>query len=165
MKKKTLKLAAAEMLNKGNFIKFESREWNFYNSTLGITDTKLYKFKQTEKNPPKHICTIQVDNKTLEAIRLPEVYNTPDVISLLSFNVQTKKYNPTINYKLRKAICNIILNYKRAVDLIYTDKEVAFSLITDQCDRTRSNFCDSHHKQIITRDPRIIKSNKPREFY
>ena len=108
MKKKTLKLVAAEMLNKGNFIKFESREWNFYNSTLVVIDTKLYKPKQTEKNPPKHICTIQVDNKTLEAIRLPEVFNTPDVISLSSFNIQTKKYNPTINYKLCKAICNNI---------------------------------------------------------
>ena len=50
MKKKTLKLVAAEMLNKRNLIKFESREWDFYNSTLVVIDTKLYKPKQTEKN-------------------------------------------------------------------------------------------------------------------
>ena len=95
MKKKTLKQVAAEMLNKGNFIKFESREWNFYNSTLVVIDTKLYKPKQTEKNPPKHIYTIQFDNKTLEGIRLQKfsillmlfhfyllIYNLKNIIQL-----------------------------------------------------------------------------------
>ena len=110
MEIKTLKLAAAEILNKGNFIKLESREWKFYNSFFDIIDTKLHKPpKKRKKKIPKHICTIEFDKKILEATRLPKIFHTPDVISLL-FNMQTKKNNATINYKLHKPTCNRILS-------------------------------------------------------
>ena len=36
------------------------------------------------------------------------------------------------------------------------DEEDAFSLNTETCERGHSQFCDPHHKHIITRDLRII---------
>ena len=70
MKKKAPKLIATEILNKGNFIKPENRERQFYNLIIEIIDTKLYKPKQTKrKKTPKQIGAIRFDNKALEAIR------------------------------------------------------------------------------------------------
>ena len=91
--------------NKDNFVKLENREWKFHNFIIDIINTKLYKKKQKEKNV----------NKFLEAIILPQILNSPDVISLFPFKIQTKKNNPVVTYKLSKAIRNNILNYKEVI--------------------------------------------------
>lgn len=52
------------------------------------------------------------------------------------------------------------MNYKEAVNSIYIDEEIAFSVNTDQSDYTSSTFCDLHHKNVITGNLRIIKNNK-----
>lgn len=62
MEIKTLKLAAAEILNKGNFIKLESREWKFYNSFFDIIDTKLHKPPKKERK--KYLNTFVLLNLT-----------------------------------------------------------------------------------------------------
>ena len=69
--------------------------------------------------------------------------------------------NLAATYKLNKATCNI-LNYKEAVNTIYTDEGVSFSHNTDhQCDCTSSALCGPHHKDIIGREyQRHNKMNK-----
>ena len=52
------------------------------------------------------------------------------------------------------------MNYKEAVNWIYIDEEIAFSVNTDQSDNTSSTFCDRYHKNVITGNLRIIKNNK-----
>ena len=52
------------------------------------------------------------------------------------------------------------MNYKEAVNSIYIDEEIAFSVNADQNDYTSSTFCDLHHKNVITGNLRIIKNNK-----
>ena len=154
IKKKNSKTNCYINYNKDNFIKVENREWQFHNFIIDIINTKLYKKKQKEKNV----------NKFLEAIILPQILNSPDVISLFPFNIQTKKNNPVVTYKLSKTIRNNILNYKEVISWIYTDEEVAFSLNANQSECTSSAFCDSHHDNIITGDLRTIKNNKPRKL-
>ena len=46
MKKKILNLVVTKILNKGNFIKLENKEWEFYKFVVKIIDTQLYKPKQ-----------------------------------------------------------------------------------------------------------------------
>ena len=57
---------------------------HFHNYVLDITDTKTYKIKQiTPKKTHKHICIVKFDNKALEAIQLPKIFNYPDIIKTL----------------------------------------------------------------------------------
>ena len=50
----------------------------------------------------------------------------------------------------------LVWPYKKKVNSIFVDKEVAFSLNTETCECEHSQFCDLHHKYIITADFRII---------
>ena len=60
------------MLNKmRNFMKLENREWQFNNFIVEIIDTKLYKKKQKGRN----------GNKSLEALLLPQFFNSSDVMT------------------------------------------------------------------------------------
>lgn len=52
------------------------------------------------------------------------------------------------------------MNYKEAVNWIYIDEEIAFSVNNDQSDYTNSTFCDRYHKNVITGNLSIIKNNK-----
>ena len=69
--KKTLKLIITLIPDKGNFIKLENREWQFYNFIVGTIDTKPYETnKQKEKSTPVDLDTTDCDKKALEAIWL-----------------------------------------------------------------------------------------------
>lgn len=135
-------------------MKLENREWQFNNFIVEIIDTKLYKKKQKGRN----------GNKSLEALLLPQFFNSSDVMTLWPLNIQTNENNPTVAYRLGKKIRNNIMNYKEAVDWIYIDEEIAFSVNTDQSDYTSSTFCDLHHKNVITGNLRIFRNNKLRKL-
>ena len=53
-------------------------------------------------------------------------------------------------YKLRKTIRNKILNNKDAVNSIYADEKVSFSINTDLCHYEKLRVCNSRHKYITT---------------
>ena len=130
---------------------------------LDIIDTKTYKFKQiTPKTTEKHIWIVRFHNKALEAIRLPKIFNHPDIIKTLLYNLRGKDSIPIVTYKLGKTIRNNILNYKDAVNSIYVDEEVSLSLNTDLCDCEKSS--DPHHKHIMIVDLRILKNQKLRKL-
>ena len=73
-------------------MKLENREWQFNNFIVEIIDTKLYKKKQKGRN----------GNKSLEALLLPQFFNSSDVMTLWPLNIQTKENNPTVTYRLSK---------------------------------------------------------------
>ena len=78
---------------------------HFHNYVLDITDTKAYKIKQiTPKKTHKHICIVKFDNKALEAIQLPKIFNYPDIIKTLLHKLQKKNSIPTVTYKLRNTL-------------------------------------------------------------
>lgn len=62
-----------------------------------------------------------------------------DIIKTPSYNLQENENIPAVISKFRNKIRNNILNYIYAVDAIYADGEVSFSLHTDFCD------CDKHN--------------------
>ena len=136
---------------------------NYYNNyLLDIIDTRIYKSKQiVPKKTHKHIC---IDNEALEAIPLPKIFNPPDIIKTLTYNLQQKETIPTVTYKLSNNMRNNTLNCKDAVHSIYIDEEVSFSLNTDLCECEKSNYCDPHHKHIITGQLRIIENKKLGKF-
>ena len=166
MKKKILKQIASEILQRGNQVTFDAKSEQYYLYILDIIDTKLYKPKLSapRKSAPKHICTVNFDNKSIEAISLSQILNHPDIVMALPCDLRDKDSIPVVTYKLGGTIRNKILNYKETVNSISVDEEVSFCLNTDTCDCAESEFCDPHHKHIITGDLRLIKNSKLRKL-
>ena len=63
-------------------------------------------------------------------------------------------------YQLGKTVKNKLLNYKETVNSIFLDEKVAFSLKIATFESEHSQFCDLHHKHIITGDSRITDNSK-----
>ena len=120
--------------------------------------------KQNRREIPKCTCRAKFDNKALELIPLPRIFNLEVVFQLLDKS-KNDDSNPVVTYQLGKTIRNKIFNYKETVNSIYVDEDVSFCLNTDHCDRADSSLRDPHHhKHIITVDLQIIKNNKLRKF-
>ena len=67
----------------------------------------------------KHINIFALfDSKSLEAIRLQEIINEPNIRKSLPYDLQEKKSIPTVIYKLGYTVRNLVLNYKDAVNSI-----------------------------------------------
>ena len=164
--KKHLKKIASEILHHGHQIRHDVPN-QIYLYILDIIDTKLYKPNdnvKNEKQTPKNVCVVNFNNKAMESIRLQKIFKDPNIIKLLPNTFQKEENIPTITYKLGKTIRNDILNYKEAVNSIYTDDEASYSINTDQCDCETSIFCDPDHKHVITGDLRLVKNNKLRKL-
>ena len=68
--------------------------------------------------------------------------------------------------KLDSPIRSKILNYRETVTSISTmvDEDVAFVNNLPSCDCQNSNFCDPHHKHIVSGDLRIVSNEKLRKL-
>ena len=144
---------------------FNSFSEKYYLYVLDIIDTKLYKVpKEIKKIRPKYICTVNFDNKAIEAIRLSQIFNHPNTVNKLPPDMQTKDDIPMVTFKLNNTIRNKILNYKETVNSITVDEEVSFTLNSEPCDCENSSFCDPDHKHIITGDLRIVENSKLRKL-
>ena len=111
---------------------------NFYNYVLDVIDTNIYKSNQfTPKKTHKHICIVKFGNKSLEAIRLQEIINQPDIRKSLPYDLQEKKSIPTVIYKLGYTVRNLVLNYKDVVNSIQFDEEVSPSLNINLCKKNK----------------------------
>ena len=60
-------------------------------------------------------------------------FKQPEVVFQLLYKLKNNVNNPTFTYELRKTIRSEIVNYKEAINSIYVDENVSFSLHTDQC--------------------------------
>ena len=90
----------------------------FCNHEVDIIDSKIHTSKRAPlRETHKYICIVKFDNQNLEAIRLPKIYNYPDVIKALPDNLQEKQNFPTVtSYQLESSISNNILIYKDALN-------------------------------------------------
>ena len=82
---KILKQIASEISQNGSMLHIKINN-NFYTYVLDIIDTKIYKYEQIRTKQRIHICIFKFDNKALEAIRLPEIFNHPEIIKTLAYN-------------------------------------------------------------------------------
>ena len=94
-------------------------KFQYYSLILDTIDTKLSKPEQTKQEKTKqkkkrkekktkHTCTIKFDNKALELIQLPQIFNLPEAGFQLPDNSKNNGNNFTVTYQLGKTIRNKI---------------------------------------------------------
>ena len=124
------------ILQNGNILHIKVND-HFYIYVLDIIDTKTYKFKQiASKKTHKHIWFVELDNKALEVIRLPKIFDHSDIIKTLANNLQKKESMTTVTYKLGNTIRKNILKYKDVVNSVYNDQKVSFSSDLRDCEKS-----------------------------
>ena len=119
--------------------------------------------KAKEKKIPKQTCTVKFGNKAIELMRLPQIFNLPEVVFRLADKLKNNDNNLTVTYQLGRTITMKILNYKKVLNSIYVDEDVCFCFNTVRCDCVDSSFCGLYHKHTLTGDLLIIKNNKLRK--
>ena len=67
-------------------------------------DTKFYKPQQSKikKKRSKYTCTVKFDNKVLELMRFPRIFNFAEVFFQLPDKLKNNDNNSTVAYKLVK---------------------------------------------------------------
>ena len=116
-----------------------------------------------KKCPPKNVVSIRFVNKGLDEIHVNNIFHKPEVISFLPEEIQKEE---NVQMKLDSPIRSKILNYRETVTSISTmvDEDVAFVNNLPSCDCQNSNFCDPHHKHIVSGDLRIVSNEKLRKL-
>ena len=166
-KKKVLKEIAFHIMERDTFTFYESR-YQWYHYILDIIDTKFLKPSEIKKkSPPKNVVTIKFVNKGLDHIHVSTIFRSPEVTSLLPEVLQKDEEIPTCTMKLDPPIRSKILNYKETVSSlkIVVDDDVSFVENLPSCDCNNSEFCDPHHKHIVSGDLRIIANQKLRKLF
>ena len=165
-KKNILKRIASKIINKESPCQISDENEQFHQFILDIIDTKLYKPQvKVEKKPPENVLSIYFHNKGLEDIRLPRILHNPKVKELLPENLRCKEKIPVVVFKLSPTIRHKILNYKEVVNSINISRSDISSVENMSCECAESEFCDPHHRHIITGDLSIIKNNKLRKLF
>ena len=166
-KKKVLKEIAFYIMERSKY-NFDEKHEQCYLYILDIIDTKLYRepakiVKQTRKN----VCTIRFINNGIDDIRLPQIFNSPEVIAVLPEILQEKDNIPSVAMKLDPPIRNKILNYRQTLLALNIEIDDGVDLIPSRldCECILSPFCDPHHKHIITGDLRVIGHPKLRKLF
>ena len=67
---------------------------------LTLLTLKLINLNKLLQKKHEHICILKFDNKALEATRVLKIFNHPDIIKTLPYNLQKKGSIPTVTYKL-----------------------------------------------------------------
>ena len=116
LKKKIFIQVVSQILQNENMLDMKINT-RFYSYVLDIIGTKTYKFKQNApKKTHKHISIVKFDHKALEVIRLPKIFNYPETIKTLPYNLQKKESIPSVTYKLGNTIRNNVLYYKDVIN-------------------------------------------------
>ena len=165
-KKKVLKEIAFHILERDTFPFYDHR-FQVYHYILDIIDTKLYKPSKVEtKKIPKNVITINFVNKGIDDIHISRILRSSEVTSLLPEALQVDDEMPTCTMKLDAPIRSKILNYQDTVSSlkIAVDEDVSFVENLPSCDCSDSEFCDPHHKHVVTGDLRFITNPKLRKL-
>ncbi len=98
---------------------------------------------------------------------MSKIFRSADVISLLPEVLQKEEEAPTVTMILDSPIRSKILNYRETVSSlnVVVDEDVSFVQNLPSCDCKNSEFCDPHHKHIVTGDLRIITNPKLRKLF
>ena len=85
-----------------------------YSFIIDTIDIKLYKPEQTKQKTSisNYTCAVKLDNKALQLIGLPLIFNTLEVVFQLTDKLKNNGNNPTITYQLGRTTRTKILNYK-----------------------------------------------------
>ena len=145
--------------------------WYLY--IIDIIDTKLYKPppNSPKKKRPENILPLKFINKGMEHINLSEILNLPDVVQSLPISLQTEENVPNVVMKLTSPIRSSIMNYEETVRSIHFEKDEGVSFFVDStsgapypCSCSESEFCDPHHKHIVTGNLRVVENQKLRKL-
>ena len=165
-KKKVLKEIASHIIERDSFTFYDNR-FQWYDYILDIIDTKFLKTSQiVKKIPPKNVITIKFVNKGLDEIHINNIFHSAEVISSLPQQLQKEEEIPSCTMKLDPPVRNKILNYRETVASlnIAVDEDVSFVHNLPSCECVNSEFCDPHHKHIVSGDLRIIENSKLRKL-
>ena len=166
-KKKVLKEIAFHIMERDTFIFLENR-FQVYHYIMDIIDTKLFKppLVVEKKSAPKNVIVVDFVNKGLDDIHLSKIFRSKEVIQLLPEQLKEEDEIPVSTVKLDPPIRSKILNYKETVSSlsVMVDEEVSFVENLPSCDCTNSEFCNPHHKHIVTGDLRLITNSKLRKL-
>ena len=165
-KKKVLKEIAFHILERDKY-HFHEKRFQWYHYILDIIDTKFLKPSVvTKKTPPKNVVTIRFVNKGLDELHVNSIFRSPDVVSLLPTELRKEENIPACTMKLDPPIRSKILNYRETVSSlnVSVDEDVSFVHNLPSCDCVSSEFCDPHHKHIVSGDLRIVSNPKLRKL-
>ena len=167
VKKKVLKEIAFQIMEGDSLPQFETR-FQIYHYVLDIIDTKLLKQEPSppKRKAPKNVVTIKFVNKGLDEIHVSKIFQMQEVTSLLPEELQGDDI-PACTMKLDPPIRSKILNYRETVSSlnVHVDEDVSFVENLPSCDCANSDFCDPHHRHIVSGDLRIITNTKLRKLF
>ena len=167
-KKKVLKEIAFNILERTGTYPFFEERFQWYDYILDIIDTKFWKDPpEVKRKPaPKNVITINFVNKGIDDIRLNKILKSDEVIALLPSDLKGEEDIPIATMKLSPPIRNKILNYRETVSSldVVVDDEVSFVRNLPSCECEHSEFCDPHHKHVITGDLRVVSNPKLRKL-
>ena len=85
-----------------------------------------------------------------------------EVVALLPADLKGEEDIPIATMKLSPPIRSKILNYRETVSSldVVVDDEVSFVHGLPSCECEHSEFCDPHHKHVITGDLRVVSNAK-----
>ena len=168
IQKKVLKEIAFQIMEGDSLPLFDTR-FQVYHYILDIIDTKLLKQEAPipKRKAPKNVVTIQFVNKGLDEIHVPKIFRSHEVTSLLPEELQGDDDIPACTMKLDPPIRSKILNYRETVSslIVHVDEDVSFVENLPPCSCVDSEFCDPHHKHIVSGDLRIITNTKLRKLF
>ena len=170
-KKKVMKEIAFHIMERdSDMFTFYENRFQIYHYILDMIDTKLFKppTPVQKKKAPKNVVSIRFVNKGLDDIHLPKIFRSSAVTSLLPEALRSSDEDiPICTMKLDPPIRSKILNYKETVSSlnIFVDDDVSFVENLPSCDCSTSEFCDPHHKHIVSGDLRIIANPKLRKLF
>ena len=167
-KKKVLKEIAFHILERSGTFPWLEERYQWYDYILDIIDTKLLKAPPEVKRKtfPQNVISINFVNKGIDDIHLNKIFRSAEVIAVLPTKLKDDKDIPVATMKLAPPIRNKILNYKEVVSSldIVVDDDLSFVRNLPSCECEGSEFCDPHHKHVITGDLRIVSHQKLRKL-
>ena len=89
-----------------------------------------------------------------------------EVVTLLPADLKGEEDIPIATMKLSPPIRSKILNYRETVSSldVVVDDEVSFVRGLPSSEYEHSEFCDPHHKHVITGDLRVVSNPKLRKL-
>ena len=167
-KKKVLKEIAFHILERNGTFPFIEERYQWYEYILDIIDTKLLKDppEVKRKSAPKNVISINFVNKGIDDIHLNKIFKSDEVTALLPAGLKGEEDIPVAIMKLSPPIRSKILNYRDTVSSldIVVDEDVSFVRNLPSCECEHSEFCDPHHKHIVTGDLRVVSNQKLRKL-
>ena len=160
--KRVMKKVASELIHLSNISDHNIQIFKL-EVALDIIDYKLIKPRpeKSKKSTPELICKVFFDNKTIEMINLPRIFNLAEVKNKIPTECKIKEA-PMVVYKLCPTIRSKVFNYKETITNLNVNEYLSNSITCD-CESNDLNNTTFNH--VITGDLSIIKNSKLRKLF